>query len=261
MTVAALALAVVALLTPVGAHRHALLFPAPRTRRLRIPAPVCVLGVCAAVAVVSTPGAAVSVGMLATTLLARNRAVARRRERGAEATELQAALDVLIGELRVGAHPVAAMRAAAQESTGRTATSLHAVTARALLGADVAEGLRAEGGRSLLPGYWERLGVCWRLAQAQGLAVAALMQAAQCDVVERERFRGRVEAGLAGARATAAILAGLPVLGVLLGHAIGADPLGFLLSGGAGGWLLVIGTTFVCAGLRWSDRIMAGVLT
>ncbi|MGP4054559.1 type II secretion system F family protein [Mycobacterium sp. 4D054] len=260
MTVAALTLAAAVLLVPVRSRRRAVLFPAPQTRRLRIPAPVCALGVCVAVAVSSTPAAAVSLGLLAATLLARNRAVARRRDRAAEAAALQAALDVLLGELRVGAHPVAAMRAAAQESTGRTATSLGAVAARALLGADVAEGLRAEGRRSLLPGYWERLGVCWRLAQAQGLAVASLIQAAQCDVVERERFRGRVEAGLAGARATAAILAGLPVLGVLLGHAVGADPLSFLLSG-AGGWLLVIGTTFVCAGLLWSDRIMAGVMT
>jgi tight adherence protein B len=28
-----------------------------------------------------------------------------------------------------------------------------------------------------------------------------------------------------------------------------------LLGGQAGGWLLVIGTTLVCGGLLWSDRI------
>ena len=43
---------------------------------------------------------------------------------------------------------------------------------------------------------------------------------------------------MAGARTTAAVLAGLPVLGIGLGQLIGADPLGFLLSGGraAGCW-------------------------
>jgi tight adherence protein B len=57
------------------------------------------------------------------------------------------------------------------------------------------------------------------------------------------------------------VLAGLPVLGVGLGQLIGADPVGFLLSGGVGGWLLVIGTTLACIGLLWSDRITRRVLT
>ena len=69
----------------------------------------------------------------------------------------------------------------------------------------------------------------------------------------RQRFSTQVAAKLAGARATATILAALPVLGVLLGQLIGAHPLRFLL--GAGGWLLVAGTTLACGGLLWSDRI------
>ena len=32
-----------------------------------------------------------------------------------------------------------------------------------------------------------------------------------------------------------------------------------LLSGGAGGWLLIIGSGLVCCGLLWSDRITASV--
>ena len=75
------------------------------------------------------------------------------------------------------------------------------------------------------------------------------MRTAQRDIVERGRFSARVDAGLAGARATAAVLAGLPLLGVGLGQLIGADPLGFLLSGGLGGWLLFVGVTLACCGL------------
>ena len=52
------------------------------------------------------------------------------------------------------------------------------------------------------------------------------------------------------------ILAALPVAGVVLGQLIGADPLGFLLGGGAGGWLLITGVGLVAAGLIWSDRIL-----
>ena len=60
---------------------------------------------------------------------------------------------------------------------------------------------------------------------------------------------------MAGARATATILAGLPVLSVLMGQLIGARPMAFLLGGQLGGWLLVVGLTLVCGGLLWSDRI------
>ena len=85
------------------------------------------------------------------------------------------------------------------------------------------------------------------------------MRAAQRDVAERQRFSSRVNAGMAGARTTATMLAGLPVLGIGLGQLIGAEPMRFLLSGGPGGWLLVVGVALGCAGLLWSDRITAGV--
>lgn len=261
MTAAALALAAAILVAPLGSRWRRVLSASPPSRRLRLPVPVCGALLCAVAALLASPAVVLAAGLLMATLSVRSRAAKRRQDRISEAAALQGSLDVLIGELRVGAHPVAAMNTAAQESDARIADPLGAVAARALLGADVAAGLRAQARRSLLPGHWERLAVCWQLAQTQGLAIATLMQAAQRDIAERERFRGRVEAGLAGARATAAILAGLPLLGVLLGHAIGARPLSFLLSDGAGGWLLVTGTVFVCCGLLWSDRITTGVLT
>jgi tight adherence protein B len=189
----------------------------------------------------------------------------RRRRRIRRATEegrtLEAALDVLVGELRVGSHPVHAFGVAADETVGVVAMSLRAVAARARLGADVAAGLRAAARSSAQPTHWHRLAVCWQLASDHGLAIAGLMRTAQRDIVEHQRFSARVTAGMAGARATAAILAGLPVLGVLLGQLIGARPLSFLLSGHTGGWLLVVGSMLACGGLLWSDRIIerAGV--
>ena len=109
--------------------------------------------------------------------------------------------------------------------------------------------------------HWERLAVCWQLAQDHGLAIATLMQTAQRDIVERDRFSAKVDAGMTGARTTAAVLAGLPLLGVGLGELIGAEPVSFLLSGGIGGWLLVVGVMLACGGLLWSDHITARVLT
>ena len=183
----------------------------------------------------------------------------RRRRRSrlgtAESRELETAIDVLVGELRVGAHPAQAFAVAADETAGPVADSCRAVAARARLGADITGGLRSVAHKSALPAQWARLAVCWQLAAEHGLAMSTLMRAAQRDIVERQRFSGQVMSAMAGARATAAILAGLPVLSVVLGQLIGADPVAFLLAGHVGGWLLVVGVTLVCGGLLWSDRI------
>jgi tight adherence protein B len=198
--------------------------------------------------------------MVGATAESRRRRQQRRRASTAEAAALRGALDILVGELRVGAHPVAAFGVAANDVDGAVATALRTIAARARRGADVAAGMFSVARLSSLPGQWERLAVCWQLAQTHGLAIGTLMQTAQRDLVERERFSARVDAGMAGARTTAAVLAGLPVVGVGLGQLIGADPLRFLLFGGFGEWLLVTGVLLACAGLLWCDRITVGVL-
>jgi tight adherence protein B len=180
----------------------------------------------------------------------------RRNDRGvAESRELETAIDILVGELRVGAHPAQAFAVAADETAGPVSDSCRAVAARARLGADVSAGLRNVAEVSALPAQWDRLAVCWQLAADHGLAMSTLMRAAQRDIAERQRFSAHVRSAMAGARATAAILASLPVLSVLMGQLIGARPVAFLLGGHVGGWLLVVGLTLVCGGLLWSDRI------
>lgn len=189
----------------------------------------------------------------------------RRRRRGirrlAEGRAMAAALEVLVGELSVGAHPVAAFGVAAVETDGPVGDALRAVANRARLGADVAEGIRTVARRSAVPGYWNRLAVSWELAAEHGLAIAVLMRTAHRDIVDRQRFADRTYAALAGARATAAILAALPVLGVLLGQLIGAHPVRFLLGGGLGGGLLLAGVGLICAGVSWADRILDRLMT
>jgi tight adherence protein B len=213
-----------------------------------------------AAAVVVPVTTILAAAVLGATLLLRHRRGRRIRRAEDEGRMLETALDVLVGELRVGSHPVRAFGVAADETGGAVAASLRGVAARARLGADVTAGLRQAALSSALPGQWERLAVCWQLASDQGLAIATLMRAAQRDIAERQRFSARVTSGLAGARATATILACLPVLGIALGQLIGARPLGLLLGGDAGGWLLVVGMTLACGGLLWSDRITNRVL-
>ena len=103
------------------------------------------------------------------------------------------------------------------------------------------------------------MAVCWNLAAEYGLAMATLMDAAQHDILRRHRFSDTIHAGLSGARATAAILAALPVIGVLLGSLIGAHPVPFLLGGPLGAVLLTTGAALMCSGVIWSDRIIERV--
>ncbi|MEZ0357189.1 type II secretion system F family protein [Mycobacterium sp. SA01] len=230
----------------------------PRRAGVRVPALVASLAV---VAVALPPAVLLASVTLGVTLIHRRRRRLRRQDRSEAGSTLAGALETLAGELRVGAHPVRAFAVAAGESGGAIGTALRSVAARAGLGADVGTGLRALAESTSVPAQWERLAVCWQLAADHGLAMAALIRTAHRDIVERQRFTARVEAGLAGARATAAILAGLPLLGILLGELIGAHPVGFLLGGGAGGWLLTVGVALVCAGLAWADRITDRLLT
>ena len=245
-----------------------LVFPSSPRRRLTAATPtrrrvmggasgVGCITACAvvAVAVLLPLTTVLAVAVVAATASLRYRRRRRIRRAADEGRTLAAALDVLVGELSVGSHPVRAFCVAADETVGAVAVSLRAVAARARLGADVTAGLRVAARSSALPAHWDRLAVCWQLASDHGLAIATLVRAAQRDIAERQRFSARLTSGMAGARATAAILAGLPVLGVLLGQLIGARPLTFLLSGHAGGWLLVIGSTLACGGLLWSDRM------
>lgn len=197
--------------------------------------------------------------VLGGTATVRHRRRFRRRRAVAESDALEAALDTLAGELRVGAHPVRAFAvAAAETSHPAVAAGLGGVAARARLGADVATGLRDAAGSSALPSHWARLAAYWELGGEHGLAIATLMQAAQHDIVARQRFSTRADAGMAGARASASLLGALPVLGVLLGQLIGARPVAFLL-GATGGVLTLTGVSLVCAGLMWSDQITARV--
>lgn len=218
----------------------------------------------AALAVIGTalvsPALAIAAALLGATATRRywrrSRAVQRRRERRL----IAAALEILVGELRAGAHPVDAFTAAAAESDGTVAGILLTVASRTRLGADVSAGLREAARMSTAPESWDRVAVCWDLAAEHGLAMATIVDAAQHDIVSRQRFSDTIHAGLSGARATAAILAAMPVIGVLLGGLIGAHPLSFLLGGPLGAALLMVGVALMCAGVIWSDHIIDRVM-
>lgn len=183
------------------------------------------------------------------------RVAARRRARDTAA--LAAAVEVLVAELGTGAHPATACTVAAGEVEGTVHRVLTEAAARTRLGGSATDGLRS--GDPALDVELERVAAAWRVAEQHGIALAGLLDAVRRDLVGRRRFARRTEAGLAGARATASVLAGLPLLGIAMGQAVGARPVQLLLTETAGGVLLLVGTVLVCSGLAWTGRITARV--
>ncbi|KJR06886.1 type II secretion system F family protein [Gordonia sp. PS3] len=178
------------------------------------------------------------------------RDAARDRDMG----ELIAALGVMGAELSVGAPVVQACRAAASDllqsgSSGPVADELARMAARAELGGDPGPP------PSTASNPVRRLAQAWAMSLEFGLPIGEVLAALRSDLLSRQDFAARTRAGLAGPRATAAVLAGLPMLGLVLGQAMGADPARVLLGTGTGGVLLVIGTLLAVAGLAWAGRI------
>ncbi|MGQ4600887.1 type II secretion system F family protein [Nocardia sp. R6R-6] len=212
-----------------------------------------------AVFVLLGPGAFLAASMIAGTVGLRVRRSARDRRRNAECAYLLEALEAVIGELRVGAHPSSAAEVAAREVHGDSARIFAIGAARSRLGGSAAEGLRQP--ESLVAAELSRIADAWQVAEQHGLALAELLSAARTDLAGRIRFHGRATAALAGARATAAVLACLPCLGIALGQMMGAAPLHVLFASSAGQVLLPLGAGLVCAGLLWTDVITRKVLT
>ncbi|MFW0789423.1 type II secretion system F family protein [Gordonia sp. CPCC 205333] len=206
-----------------------------------------------------------SVGLSAAVLTAlsiwlRRRLV--RRSRGEQEREaLAAALSAISAELSIGTPPPAAFAFAGQELTERhsvVARRLRTIAARTALGGSIGNGVGWQG--SSIEPEWRRVALAWEIASEFGVPIKDLLDAVRSDLNSRRSFAARTNAGLAGPRATATVLALLPVLGIGLGQALGAQPVVVLCRGGIGGILLVVGTALGAAGVWWSLRIADHVL-
>ncbi len=184
-------------------------------------------------------------------LLRRGRRSAAER-RGAAVIELCAAV---AGELHAGRQPDRALLAAGAVPLRELGESGAAVLAAARFGGDVPEALR-EAARS--PGA-EGLGgvaACWHVSVEGGAGLAKGLDAVACALRAERDQREELEALLAGPRSTALVLALLPAFGLLLGAAMGADPMRVLLHSPAGLACLVIGGLLEWAGLAWVARLV-----
>jgi tight adherence protein B len=152
-----------------------------------------------------------------------------------------AALDIIGGlaaDLRAGAAPAPAVYAA------RAGLSRCAGAATGRGGPDPAVRRAAA-----------RLAAACEVSERLGAPLADLLDRVESDLRATERARAAVAAQTTGARASAALLALLPVAGVGLGYAMGADPVGTLLHTPLGAACAVGALLLQYGGLGWTGRL------
>jgi tight adherence protein B len=96
---------------------------------------------------------------------------------------------------------------------------------------------------------------CWRIGMDRGSMLASVIEGLAEALRDEQSHREEIALQLAGPRATARLLAGLPVLGLGMAAALGARPLTFLFTTLPGALCLSLGTTLDAVGLWWTARL------
>lgn len=222
--------------------------PAPSRRRLLpVGAALAVLllwfGGGTAVVVAGTVAVAVAVARKVTSLW-RLRRMRQRRQRTAISL-----CDGLAAELRAGLPGMAAVL-----RTCEGVPDLAPVTAAARLGSDVPAALRScasvPGARGL-----RAVAASWEVAASSGAALAAVLERTAASLRSEEDARAEVTAALGPPRATAKMLAGLPLAGIAMGESMGAHPASFLLGTSWGLACLAAGIVLALTGIWWVEAL------
>jgi tight adherence protein B len=164
-------------------------------------------------------------------------------------------LAALAAELAAGQPPGVALM---QAATGLHPPPCPRAVRAAATGADVPAALRED---ARAPGAADLAGLaaCWEVAEHSGAglaqAITRLGEGLRATAEGRDQLRAEVSAAQASAR----MLAGLPLFGLVLGHWLGAHPLGWLLGTWPGRAALLVGLGLQGLGLLWLARMVAGV--
>lgn len=225
----------------------------PRSAGARAPGhrttPLALAAVGATAFTLEGPVAAVLALVVAGTVavVGRSRRTASRRQ--ARLAAVAACAAALSAELRAGRSPLEAMDAVSRTTTQELTAVLAEAVRTARLGGDPADVL-AVAGRTI-PGL-ASLAVCLRVAGASGARLADVTDAVADEVQARVRTAEELAVQLAAPRASAALLAGLPVVGLAMGSGIGSDPTHFLLHTAPGAAVLAAGVGLELVGLAWT---------
>jgi tight adherence protein B len=140
---------------------------------------------------------------------------------------------------------------------------LAAARAAAAVGNSPAHAIRSSAAKSYTARgsnerrVWMELAACLEVAETSGCPLADLLSRFAAQLIAEEDAEAARQTALAGPKATVKLLSWLPVFGLLLGMALGVDPLGILLDNILGVATFGAGLLLTVAGRVWSSRLVA----
>ena len=223
-----------------------------RRRAVLLVTAAATAGVLASSAVTGTQIGVAAVVAGASTAVVRGLRVARRAE---EARRRRRAVvdfcEALVGELRAGQPVLAAL-----ERSAAVWPEVAPAVAASRLGADLPAALR-QLARSPGAEALSHLAAAWQLCAVTGGgltgAAGQVLESARADAAAARQVEGEASS----ARATARLVAALPVVVLTAGQGLGARPWAFLLGHPLGVACLAGGVLLGTVGLAWIDRIAA----
>lgn len=200
-------------------------------------------------------GAAEAHGRVISPLVATVRRLVRRRSQG-DAPLVGALVDAWAAQLRAG-RPVSAALEDAFDDVRGARTVLPRTAVALSVGGEVGAAIRLDAAatgadvrRSL-----SAAAACWSVAQDNGGRMAEALDRLGDGIRADAQHTAHVRAQLAGPRATARLLAALPLFALVLGSGLGLRPVAVLLGEPVGRAVLVGGVALDVAGLWWTERM------
>lgn len=179
----------------------------------------------------------------------------RRRRRHDRATKLRASItdmcDALVAELSAGIPPPTALADLAHDWP---ILQPAAVTAR--LGGEVPQALASAAERPGA-GPLRHLAAAWEISARTGAPLSGVVDRLAGAMRDEQEARVEVTAALGAPRATARLLAVLPVFGLALGGGLGGEPWKVLTGSMLGAVCVVSGAGLAVAGVFWVEHIAA----